>query len=185
LENEAEIVARARAGDAGAFEMLVAAHQSYVYNLAFRVLGNPQEAEDMAQEAFVRAWQALPKFRSQSRFSTWLYRIVTNLCYNRLPGLRRELSAIGEEEIADRPDQRSRVPQEGLEDAERRAWLHRQIDALPDSYRMLVTLRYQRNLPYEEIASITSLPMGTVKTGLFRAKEKLRSALDSYEEGRE
>jgi RNA polymerase sigma-70 factor (ECF subfamily) len=184
LENEADIVARAQAGDAGAFEMLVVEHQSYVYNLAYRVLGNPQEAEDTAQEAFVRAWQALPKFRAQSRFSTWLYRIVTNLCYNRLPRLRRELSAIGEDEISERADDRRGMPQEGLEDAERRAWLHRQIDALPDSYRLLVTLRYQRNLPYEEIASITSLPMGTVKTGLFRAKERLRSALSAYEEER-
>ena len=184
MENEAEIVARAQAGDTGAFEMLVVENQAYVYNLAFRVLGNEQEAEDTAQEAFVRAWQALPKFRSQARFGTWLYRIVTNLCYNRLPKLRRELSAIGEEEMVEHADPHTRMPHEGLEDAERRAWLHRQIDALPESYRLLVTLRYQRNLPYEEIASITSLPMGTVKTGLFRAKERLRSALDTYEEGR-
>jgi RNA polymerase sigma-70 factor (ECF subfamily) len=184
LENEAEIVARAQAGDAGAFEMLVVENQAYVYNLAFRVLGNEQEAEDTAQEAFVRAWQALPKFRSQARFGTWLYRIVTNLCYNRLPKLRRELTAIGEEDIVDHADLRSGTPFEGVEAAERRAWLHREIEALPDSYRLLVTLRYQRNLPYEEIASITSLPMGTVKTGLFRAKERLRSALETYEEGR-
>jgi RNA polymerase sigma-70 factor (ECF subfamily) len=184
LENEAEVVARAQAGDTGAFEMLVVEHQAYVYNLAFRVLGNEQEAEDTAQEAFVRAWQALPKFRSQARFATWMYRIVTNLCYNRIPKLRRELTAIGEEDIVDHADLRSGTPGEGVEAAERRAWLHRQIDALPDSYRLLVTLRYQRNLPYEEIASITSLPMGTVKTGLFRAKEKLRLALETHEEGR-
>jgi RNA polymerase sigma-70 factor (ECF subfamily) len=184
LENEAEIVARAQAGDTGAFEKLVVEHQAYVYHLAFRVLGNEQEAEDTAQEAFFRAWRSLPKFRAQARFSTWLYRIVANLCYNRLPRLRRELSAIGEEEIADHADPREETPHAGLEDAERRAWLHRQIDALPESYRLLVTLRYQRNLAYEEIASITSLPMGTVKTGLFRAKERLRSALSTYEEER-
>jgi RNA polymerase sigma-70 factor (ECF subfamily) len=184
LENEAKIIARAQAGDTGAFEMLVVEHQAYVYHLAFRVLGNEQEAEDTAQEAFVRAWQSLPKFRAQARFSTWLYRIVTNLCYNRLPKLRRELSAIGEDEVADYADHRTGLPHEGLEDTERRAWLHRQIDALPECYRLLVTLRYQRNLAYEEIASITSLPMGTVKTGLFRAKERLRLALNTYEEGR-
>jgi RNA polymerase sigma-70 factor (ECF subfamily) len=184
LENEAQIVARAQAGDTGAFEMLVVEHQAYVYNLAFRVLGNEQEAEDAAQEAFVRAWQALPRFRAQARFGTWLYRIVTNLCYNRLPKLRRELTAIGEEDIVDCADRRSGTPCEGVEDADRRAWLHRQIDALPDSYRLLVTLRYQHDLPYEEIAAVTSLPMGTVKTGLFRAKERLRSALETYEEER-
>jgi RNA polymerase sigma-70 factor (ECF subfamily) len=182
LENEADIVARAQAGDIGAFEMLVVEHQSFVYNLAFRVLGHEQEAEDAAQEAFVRAWQALPKFRSQARFSTWLYRIVTNLCCNRLPRLRRELSAIGEEEVVDHVDLRAGMPHENLENDERRVWLHRQIEELPDPYRLLVTLRYKSDLPYEEIASITSLPLGTVKTGLFRAKERLRSALKVYEE---
>jgi RNA polymerase sigma-70 factor, ECF subfamily len=184
LENETEIVARAQAGDTSAFEMLVVEHQAYVYALAFRVLGNPQEAEDAAQEAFVRAWQALPKFRAQSRFGTWLYRIVTNLCYNRLPKLRRELAAIGEEEIPDRADFHSGLPEPGAEAGERRQWLHRQIDALPESYRLLITLRYQRELPYEDIASVTGLPLGTVKTGLFRAKERLRSALESFEEER-
>jgi RNA polymerase sigma-70 factor (ECF subfamily) len=162
--------------------MLVVEHQTYVFNLALRVLGDEQEAEDVAQEAFVRAWQALPGFRGQSKFGTWIYRIVTNLCYTRLPKMRRELSAIGEEEIADHPDPKTGKPGEGLENAERRAWLHRQIEELPESYRLLITLRYQRNLPYEEIASITRLPMGTVKTGLFRAKERLRSALEMYEE---
>lgn len=184
MDHEAEIVARAQAGDTGAFERLVVEHQAYAYHLAYRVLGNEQEAEDTAQEAFVRAWQSLPKFRSQARFGTWLYRIVTNLCYNRLPRLRRELSAIGEEEIADRADGRQEMPYEGLEDAERRAWLHRQIDALPESYRLLLTLRYQSDLSYEEITAVTGLPMGTVKTGLFRAKERLRSAVSAYEEER-
>jgi RNA polymerase sigma factor (sigma-70 family) len=184
LEHEAEIVTRAKAGDTGAFERLVVEHQAYVYHLALRVLGNEQEAEDMAQEAFFRAWQALPKFRAQARFSTWMYRIVTNLCYNRLPRLRRELSAIGDEEIADRADTRQAMPQEGLEDAERRAWLHRQIGVLPECYRLLLTLRYQSNLAYDEIAAVTGMPMGTVKTGLFRAKERLRSALHTYEEER-
>jgi RNA polymerase sigma-70 factor (ECF subfamily) len=184
LENEAEIVARAQAGDTAAFEMLVSEHQTFVYNLAFRVLGNAQEAEDAAQEAFVRAWQALPKFRAQSRFGTWMYRIVTNQCYNRIPKMRRDLSAISAEEIPDRVDYHSGLPEAGAEAGERRQWLHRQIDALPESYRLLITLRYQRDLPYEEIASITGLPLGTVKTGLFRAKERLRSALSTYEEER-
>ncbi len=177
-------MARAQAGDTAAFEKLVVEHQAYVYALAYRVLGNPQEAEDAAQEAFVRAWQALPKFRAQSRFGTWMYRIVTNLCCNRLPKLRRELAAIGEEEIPERAEFHSGFPEAGLESGERRQWLHRQIDALPESYRLLIALRYQRDLPYEEIASVTGLPLGTVKTGLFRAKERLRSALEAYEEER-
>jgi RNA polymerase sigma-70 factor (ECF subfamily) len=183
LENEAELVRRAQGGDDAAFEQLVTEYQTYAYNLALRVVGNEQEAEDMAQEAFVRTWLALPGFRSQARFGTWLYRIITNLCYNRLPGLRRECSAIGESDILDFADHRSVEIFEGLENRERRQWLHRQIDQLPEAYRLLVTLRYQQGLPYEEIAAVTSLPLGTVKTGLFRAKERLRSALQAYEEG--
>lgn len=184
LQNEAELVSRAQSGDTGAFETLVTEYQNYVYNLAFRVVGNEQEAEDMAQEAFVRAWLALPRFRGQARFGTWLYRIVTNLCYNRLPGLRREFSAIGESDILNHADHRSAAAHEGIEFEERRVWLHGQINQLPEAYRLLVTLRYQHGLPYEEIASVTSLPLGTVKTGLFRAKERLRSALQVYEDGR-
>jgi RNA polymerase sigma-70 factor (ECF subfamily) len=182
-EKEAELVRQAQAGDSGAFELLVAEYQTYVYNLALRVVGNEQEAEDMAQEAFVRAWLALPSFRGEARFGTWLYRIVTNLCYNRLPALRREFAAIGEADILDRADPCSGAVHEGLEQRERRQWLHRQIGLLPEAYRLLVTLRYQQGLPYEEIAAVTSLPLGTVKTGLFRAKERLRGALREYEEG--
>jgi RNA polymerase sigma-70 factor (ECF subfamily) len=183
LENEAALVRRARNGDDAAFEALVSEYQNFVYNLAYRVVGNEQEAEDMAQEAFVRAWLALPSFRGQARFGTWLYRIVTNLCYNRLPGLHREFASIGEEDILDHPDHRAGDAFADLETSERREWLHRQIELLPEAYRLLLTLRYQQELPYEEIAAVTGQPLGTVKTGIFRAKERLRTALQAYEEG--
>jgi RNA polymerase sigma-70 factor (ECF subfamily) len=180
--DEAALVRRAKAGEAEAFGALVLAHQQFVYNLAWRALGNEQEAEDLAQEAFVRAWLALPNFRGQSQFRTWLYRIVTNLCYNRLPRLRRDLSALGVSEAADLPDTPDTNPAAGAEAAERRAFLHRAIDDLPEGYRMLVMLRFQQELPYEEIAAIMSLPLGTVKTGLFRARARLRQALTAFEE---
>ena len=181
--NEAELVRRAQAGDADAFAALLAEHQSFVYNLALRVLHDPHEAEDAAQEAFIRAWLALANFRGQAQLRTWLYRIVTNLCCSRLPRLRRELAAIGEEAAADLPDESSADPVSGQEASERRAFLHQQIDALPESYRLLVMLRYQQELSYEEIASVVSLPLGTVKTGLFRAKAQLRRALLEFEHG--
>ncbi|MBN1145911.1 MAG: sigma-70 family RNA polymerase sigma factor, partial [Anaerolineales bacterium] len=97
--DEAQLVQRARRGDTDAFAELLRAHQDFAYNLALRALGDPHEAEDVAQEAFVRAWQALPRFRGDARFRTWLYRIVANLCYNRLPRLRRELSSLGDDYI--------------------------------------------------------------------------------------
>ena len=180
--NEGELVRRAQAGDADAFGALVTEHQRFVYNLALRALGDPHEAEDVAQEAFVRAWLALPNFRRQAQFRTWLSRIVTNLCYNRLPHLRRELIAMGEEAIADMPDETFTDLAFGVEAEERRAFLHRQIEALPENYRLLVALRFQQELPYEEIAGILNLPLGTVKTGLFRARARLRQALRDYED---
>jgi RNA polymerase sigma-70 factor (ECF subfamily) len=182
--NEAELVRRAQAGDTGAFATLVAEHQGFVYNLAWRTLGDLHEAENIAQEAFVRAWLALPRFRQQAQFRTWLYRIVINLCYNHLPRLRRDLAALSEAELiaAGVPDEALADLAAGVEADERRHFLHRQIEALPESYRLLITLRYQHELSYEEIAHVTSLPLGTVKTGLFRARTQLRQALRAFEE---
>ncbi len=175
-------VERAKAGDVDAFGALVLAHQQFVYNLAWRALGDEHEAQDAAQEAFLRVWQALPNFRGQAQFRTWLYRIVTNVCYGRLPRLRRQLADLGEMDVAEMPDENQPDLGAGLEADQQRAFLWRQIEALPESYRVLVLLRYQQDLPYEEIASILSLPLGTVKTGLFRARARLRQALSAFEE---
>ena len=181
--SESELVRQAQQGNADAFGRLMEQHQQFVFNLALRTTGDPHEAEDIAQESFVRAWHALPDFRGQSQFRTWLYRIVTNQCLNRLPRLRRDLRALGEAEMAFEPDESplGADPAESVEAAERRAFLHRQIDRLPESYRMLVTLRFQQELPYEEIASLLNLPLGTVRTGLFRARQKLREALLEFD----
>jgi RNA polymerase sigma-70 factor (ECF subfamily) len=182
ITEEKELVRRAQAGDAEAFSLLVSEHQQFVYNLALRALQDSHEAEDAAQDAFVRAWMALPNFRGQSQFRTWLYRIVTNVCYNRMPKLRRQMAAMGDDQVIDVPDEDSDDPADEVEAAQRRAYLHTQIDELPESYKILVTLRYQQGLSYDEIASVLSLPLGTVKTGLFRAKAQLRQALHQFEE---
>ena len=181
---EQHLIQRAQKGDQEAFAALVREHQRYVYNLALGVLKNEEEALDLAQETFVRAWTALPNFRGQSRFRTWLYRIATNLCYNRLPGLRRSLNELGDDVIVDLPE--TRIPFDNpvadLELRELRSYLHRAIDRLDENYRLLISLRYQDELSYEEIATLLNLPLGTVKTGLFRARERLRRVLESYEE---
>lgn len=181
---EQHLIQRARSGDQEAFAALVAEHQRYVYNLALRVLKNEEEALDLAQETFVRAWTALPNFRGQSRFRTWLYRIATNLCYNRLPSLRRSLNELGDDVMAELPesDLAPGNPARGAEDRELRSYLHRAIEGLDEHYRLLISLRYQSELSYEEIAATLNLPLGTVKTGLFRAREQLRRALENYQE---
>jgi RNA polymerase sigma-70 factor (ECF subfamily) len=177
---ESGLVQQAQAGDAQAFGQLVEAHQQFVYNLALRLVNDPQEAQDLAQEAFVRAWLALPRFRGQSQFRTWLYRIVANLGYNRLPRLKDELNALGDDQVLDLPAETQPDLLSRLEDAELHAFLHQQIQALPASQQLLVSLRFQQDLSYAEIAEVVSMPLGTVKTGLFRARERLRQALQAY-----
>lgn len=183
-DGEQHLIQRARNGDQEAFAALVTEHQRYVYNLALRMLKNEEEALDLTQETFIRAWTALPNFRGQSQFRTWLYRIATNLCYNRLPGLRRSLSDLGNDVIAGLPETNLTFdnPAHGLESRELRSYLHQAIAELNESYRLLIALRYQNEMSYEEIAGVLNLPLGTVKTGLFRAREQLRRALERYQE---
>ena len=103
MTDDSRLVARAQSGDAQAFEILVNRHGPMVYNLALRLVGDPLAAEDVAQDALIRAWRALPGFRADSRFSTWLYRIVTNVCLDHLPHMATDLAAIdidkGEDEL--------------------------------------------------------------------------------------
>ena len=181
-DQEQILIRRAQKGDQDAFAVLVEEHQRYVYNLALRVLKDENEALDLTQETFVRAWTALPNFRGQSQFRTWLYRITTNLCYNRLPNLRRSLNDLGDDVMEEMPEPNIENPMHEIESSETRAHLHQAIDALDAHYKLLITLRYQNELSYDEIASTLNLPLGTVKTGIFRAKEQLRKSLAHLEE---
>jgi RNA polymerase sigma-70 factor (ECF subfamily) len=130
----------------------------------------------------VRAWTALPNFRGQSQFRTWLYRITSNLCYNRLPNLRRSLNDLGDDIMEEIPETIFNGPADEFESSETRTHLYQAIDGLDANYKLLIMLRYQSELSYEEIASTLNLPLGTVKTGIFRAKEQLRKLLVHLEE---
>ena len=178
-ESDTELVARARQGDEAAFEQLVLRHQRYVFNLAYRVLGDYTEAEDITQEAFVRVWRGLSGFRGQARFTTWLYRIVHNLCLNRLPGLQRELLQTEplEEVLADPGPS----PADLFAVRQQMVFLHAQLDRLPEKYRLGLTLRYLQHLSYDEIAAALEMPMGTVKTHIHRARRLLRERLSQWE----
>ncbi len=183
-DNETTLIQKAQKGDHEAFAALVDEHQRYVYNLALRVVKDENEALDLAQETFVRAWTALPNFKGQSQFRTWLYRIVTNLCYNRLPNLRRSLNDLGDDVMENIPEADSTLdnPAHEFETNETRSYLYRAIENLDENYRLLLTMRYQNELSYDEIAATLNLPLGTVKTGIFRAKAQLRTALANLED---
>lgn len=176
-----ELVALAESGDPVAFGVLVSRHKRMVFNIAWRMLRNRQDAEDAAQEAFLRAFRSLSTFRGQARFSSWLYRIATNVCLSALqsPCANRAFldleetpasealdvadSGPGPQEIADRQDLSQRV----LE----------LVGALPPKYRAVLTLYYLREQSYEEVADILGVPLGTVKTHLYRAKGLLRERI--------
>lgn len=180
-QDELQLIRQAQAGDTAAFAALVERHGQFVYNLALRTLNNSEEAEDIAQETFLRAWQSLSRFRADSQIRTWLYRITTNLCYNRLPKLRADFEALDPtDELLPEGDTRS--VETRMVSAELREDIYQAVDALPEHYRLLITLRHNEGYSYEEIAAITELPLGTVKTGLFRARRQLREALAAYEE---
>ncbi len=170
--NEAQLVRRAQSGDQAAFEALVNEHATYVYNLAFRIVHNPQEAEDLAQEAFLRVWKALPRFKADAQFKTWLYRIVVNVCYDRLPRLKREMNALADSALEVQPSGQLPVERQLL-DKERSTQLYAAIKHLPESYRLVISLRHLQGLSYAEIAEVTGTPTGTVKSNLFRGLKRL------------
>lgn len=177
------LVQRAQRGDQDAFAALVTRHQRYVYNLAYRLLRDGREAEDLAQEAFLRAWKGLGTFRGDAKFTTWLYRIVTNLCYNRLEGLRRELLDVSLDDGDLAPALfHAREPPVVVETAESHTFLHRQVAALPDKYRLVISLFYLQGFSYQEMAHVLDIPLGTVKTHLFRARQRLKQYLLAEQE---
>jgi RNA polymerase sigma-70 factor (ECF subfamily) len=175
------LVKQAQQGDQEAFAKLVTRHQRYIYNLAYRLLRDPNEAEDLAQEAFLRAWRGLANFRREAKFTTWLYRIVTNLCYNRLNSLRRQLLDVAVDDLATLSLPAKDSPAAVVEATEQRAFLHRQIAALPPKYQLVLTLFYLQEFSYQEISQVLDLPLGTVKTHLFRARERLKQRLQASE----
>jgi RNA polymerase sigma-70 factor (ECF subfamily) len=173
LDDEA-LVSAAQRGDHEAFAALMTRHQRYVYNLAYRLLQDTHEAQDLTQEAFLRAWKGLETFRGQAKFTTWLYRIVTNLCYNRLPRLQQQVAELDVETVGTLALPENQSPVALAETADRHVWLHRQVAVLPPKYRLVIALFYLQELSYQEIAQVLGVPLGTVKTHLFRAREWLK-----------
>lgn len=175
VEDERALVRRGQAGDNDAFARLVERNQAGVYNLALRMTRDPEEAIDMTQETFLRAWRSLPGFRAEAKFSTWLYRIAYNVCLSRRIVHRATLADPGAADSIPAPA--GEEPPAIVLRQERRERVAAAMNKLTPAYRLVLDLYYWRDCTYEEIAAILDLPMGTVKTHLFRAKAALRSQL--------
>ncbi len=183
-EAEADAVARARAGDADAFRVLVDAYRDRAFGLALRIVRSREDAEEVAQDAFVRAWRGLPAFRADARFSTWLYRIVMRRALDSAATLRRRLGRevpLDETGGADRGGSAegargaSTPGPDAPADARARR-LEGLIARLTGAQRVVVTLYYYEDRTIAEVARTLGVPDGTVKTHLHRARAALRAA---------
>jgi RNA polymerase sigma-70 factor, ECF subfamily len=161
------LVDRAKRGDRWAFEQLVERHQHRLFTLAARTLGSPDDAGDAVQEAFLRAWLALPRFRGGSLFSTWLYRICLNAAHDQR--LRRRAEPV---ELVERPD-----PRDAFAESELSGELQDALDGLDEAYRVAVVLYDVLGCSYAEIAELTDVPEGTVKSRIYRGRTELAQRL--------
>ena len=178
---ERELLDRARRGDEDAFAQLVEDNQRRLYNLALRMTGRPEDAEEVVHEAFLNAWRGLDFFNVDSTFATWVYRLTSNAAIDHLRRARRmgePLSLSGDEEDAatELPDP-DPGPQEELERTERAAALRRALDTLSPPHRQVLEMRALDGLSYEEIAQLLDLTPGTVKSRLARARLALKKLL--------
>jgi len=172
------LIRRGQGGDAQAVELIVRRYQNYVYRLCYLVMRNEQDAEDMAQEALIRACQALPRFeiREGISFEAWLYRIAVNCCRSRM---RRKWTQVLpwtslNREAADVSDER---PERRLIQQEERNEVLKAINSLSERHRLAVILRYYADLSNEEIAAVLNIPSGTVRSRLHTARQRLRVLL--------
>lgn len=175
MKDQEKIIARARRGDADAFEQLVVAYRDQVFRLALRMCGSEADADEVAQEAFLSAWKALPNFRGESQFSTWLYQLTTHAAIDLMRREKRQIAADDITEVSAADPAPS--PQQQAEQSEQREIVRDAILQLAPEQREVVVLRFMEELSYEEIGAVLKLPSGTVKSRLNRAKAQLKEIL--------
>jgi RNA polymerase sigma-70 factor, ECF subfamily len=175
-----QIIEYIRGGDVRKYALLVDRHKDKAFTLAIRLVGNRGEADELVQDGFLRAYRSLEQFRGEAKFSTWLYRIVYNLCMTRVSRRRPQPDTVDFQD----PAVENSFGEDGqqsfdlqLENQEQKEILEDEIGSLPEKYRVAVTLFYLQEMSYEEMTEILNLPLGTVKTNLFRGRNLLRERL--------
>jgi RNA polymerase sigma-70 factor, ECF subfamily len=193
-EPSAALVQRAQAGDRDALSALVQSQQTYVYSIAMSLMHNPADAADMTQESFVRLMRSLATYRGETKFTTWLYRLVTNICLDGLRRRGRPVDSLDEpsstqsgddaqstgERLAD--SDRWTHPEEEVELRESATEVRTALERLPAAQRLALTLHYFQDMRYEDIAETMGLPLNTVKSHIRRGKERLALLLSDPEE---
>jgi RNA polymerase sigma-70 factor (ECF subfamily) len=179
-----QLVERARDGDKRAFDLLVQKYHRRLMRLLSRMVRNQEEVEDIAQETFIKAYRALPQFRGDAAFYTWLYRIGVNTARNYLSSRGRSMPTISDQAVNDddEPDERLvaqdiNTPESMLLSKQVAIAVNEAIDALPEELRTAITLREMEGLSYEEIAEMMACPIGTVRSRIFRAREAIAAKL--------
>ena len=187
--DERLLIERCKSGERAAFDLLVRAYEKRVYNLAYRLSSSYDEASDISVDAFLRVFQAIRLFRGESHFSTWLFRIVTNVYLDRRKRTRNkqhlsleEYIDLEENAVARQVEDPAPSPEEIAENREKSEVLQSAINELPDYQRAMVVLYHTEGLSYEEIAAVFSLPIGTVKSRLNRARLMLKNKLEPVKE---
>jgi RNA polymerase sigma-70 factor (ECF subfamily) len=173
--NDAELVQRSLEGDFGAFEALVQEYQGVLFTVAYRMLGDYEDARDATQNAFIKVFQRLETFDRQRRFFSWIYRILVNECLNAKRDRRVSV------EISDREASTSAGPDEPLAAAERQLQVRRAVLTLSPDYREVIVLRHFGGLSYDEMAEALQIPVRTVKSRLYTARHRLMEALSALQ----
>jgi RNA polymerase sigma-70 factor (ECF subfamily) len=186
---EKALIERCKRGDLAAFNDLVRKYEKQVYNFSYRLTGNYDDANDVAQDAFLRVFNAIGTFRGDSSFSTWLFRITTNVFLDERKKAKAhpqtsldEYLELGESSVARQIEDPSPTPEAVLEESERTQLLQEAVNGLPEYQRAMVTLYHSQQKSYEEIAEIMDLPIGTVKSRLNRARLALKEKLSGIRE---
>lgn len=187
--SERLLIERCKRGERDAFDTLIRAYEKRVYNLAYRLSGHYDEANDISVDAFIRVFQAIKMFRGEANFSTWLFRIVTNVYFDRRKRMQNkqhlsleEYIELEENSVARQIEDPSPTPDKIAELNERSDLLQQAIQSLPDYQRVMIVLYHKEGLSYEEIAAVLSMKIGTVKSRLNRARLMLREKLEPMKE---
>lgn len=175
--DDQQLVLASKGGDQDAFAQLVQRYQRRIFNLVYRMLQQYEEANEITQETFLAAWQGLPSFRGEARFATWLYRIAYNCALKQLETRKRDRAlqaALQAEQALDSSADRASAQ---IDAHEQQALVQEHLSHLPAKYRIVLILRHLQDMTYEEMAEILTMPVGTIKTHLFRARNLLKERL--------